>query len=256
MNQSRAAILFSGQGTLSRKTLTKPEVYTQFRHVLYEIGAPAVQYGLWAHGPRATQRLTRHLPETPEGLSLFFFAASVAHYRTLQKQGIQPSVLLGHGFGEIIALVCAGAFSVQQGAEIVLHRAVALERARTEAAAMVVANTDKSVAKSLVQLADGHPTAVAAENSPTEIVISGTSAGIDRIRSLARDRGIAVTTMKARWALHCRPIMLPAAAELKDRLRHIPFQPLQLPVFSPIFGRYYDDAENVAELIAEHLSRI
>jgi acyl transferase domain-containing protein len=257
MVTSRTAILFSGQGNLRKSTLTDGDMHGCVLQVLEEMGTAA---GVWGHGAlekraEAGQVLIDHSSDKPENLALLVFAASVAQYRSLENQGLRPMAMVGHGFGEIIALVCAGAFSVQHGAEIVLNRTAVLEEKRSEAGAMVAVKADKSMADTLVELAGAHRAVVAAENSPLEVVISGRRKGIERVRHLARNFGIAVIALKAPWALHYPPIMLPVAGELKTRLRHIPSQPLRIPVFSPILARYYTDSDNLTESLADHLTR-
>lgn len=257
MVTSRAAILCSGQGNLRESTLTDGDTHSRLLQVFEEMGTAA---GVWGHETRekraeAGQVLLDHSFDKSENLPLLVFAASVAQYRSLENQGLRPMAMVGHGFGEIVALVCAGAFSVPQGAEIVLHRTAVLEEKRSDAGGMVAVKADKSMAETLVELAGAHRAVVAAENSPLEVVISGTRKGIERVRRLARNFGIAVIALRAPWALHFPPIMRPVAGDLKTRLRHIPSQPLRIPVFSPILGRYYIDSDDLTECLADHLTR-
>src|SRR5690349_7697348 len=55
--------------------------------------------------------LSALLERNPDSLQMAIYAAAVATHRLLEGQGVRPSVLIGHSFGEIAALVCAGAFS-------------------------------------------------------------------------------------------------------------------------------------------------
>ena len=100
MNQSESAVVFPGQGALRVSSFTAGQMGAPFRHVLEEMGPVDVSR------------------RTPDGVALLVFAASVAHYRVLHTRGLRASVIIGHGFGELVALVCAGAFTVRQGAEI------------------------------------------------------------------------------------------------------------------------------------------
>jgi acyl transferase domain-containing protein len=254
MVQSRTAVLFPGQGSLSRSTFARADVQRYFRQVVEEIGSPADECRPWAQSPQAGGALPNYLPDAPHSLAISIFTASVAQYRLLEDQGLHPVVMIGHGFGEIIALVCAGALSAAQGAEIVFQRAAVLNGYSTEAGGMLVARTTKALADTLVDLAGSENAAVAAENSPTEVVISGTAAGIERIERFARYLGIVVTRLRARWPLHCRAVMVLAATELKKRLSHISSQPLRVPVFSPILGRCYGDADNLTEMLSDELA--
>jgi len=235
MERSESAVIFSGQGTLQASPFTTGQLGAQFRMVLEDVGPVDTSW------------------RTPDGAALLVFAASVAHYQVLYGRGVRPSVIVGHGFGELVALVCAGAFTVRQGAEIAVQRTSVLDRCQRDGGMLSVA-TNRASADRLVALAGASRTAVAAENGPAEIVVSGTTAGINSIQSLARRRRIATAALKARWPLHCAPLMLPAAMELAKQLRSITWRGLEVPVFSPILGRYYGPSDNLAECLASHLA--
>jgi acyl transferase domain-containing protein len=237
MARDRAAVVFPGQGSLQPKPFRTGALRSSFSQVADEIGAPG-----------------NYSCTTPESLSLFVFAAAVAHYRALQDQGLRPAALVGHGFGEIIALVCGGALSIAQGVEIVGHRTAALEQSRREASGMVVVRTSRPMADRLVDAAGHERVAVAAENSPEHVVISGSREGVDAVMALARERGIRVSRLTARWPLHCGPTMRQASRAFARQLRDVTSKPPHTPVFSPILGRFYRDDDNLAECLSVQLT--
>jgi acyl transferase domain-containing protein len=96
---------------------------------------------------------------------------------------------------------------------------------------------------------------VAAENAPAQVVIVGTSHGIDSVRNQARAQRIGVEPLKARWALHCGPLVGGAAAALAAELRAIRMQTPAVAVYSPLLGRYYNRHDTLSECIAQHLTR-
>jgi acyl transferase domain-containing protein len=149
--------------------------------------------------------------------------------------------------------VCAGAFTVQQGAEIALCRAAVLDQYQREAGGMLSLATTRATAECLVHLAGSSRTALAAQNAPGDVVISGTTPGLASVRRMTREQRIPATPLKARWALHCAPVMLPASVELAKRLRGFSPRPLQVPVFSPILGRHYRATDDLAECLARHV---
>jgi acyl transferase domain-containing protein len=236
MNPPGSAVLFPGQGTLHTALLGNEELGAAFRAVVDEIG--------WAE-PSAP---------TPESTPMLVFAASVAHYRVLVSAGLRPAALVGHSFGELAALVCAGAFTVAQGAAIVRQRSTVLDASQRARGGMVTAAAGRTAVERLVAIAAANHAAVAAENGPAETVVSGTNAAIDAIRRLAARRRVAIATLKARYALHCPALMVGAALELARQLRSIESRLLQVPVFSPILGRYYAPSDDLAECLASHLA--
>src|SRR5262249_28649527 len=141
----------------------------------------------------------------------------------------------------------------EQGVEIARQRTAALNRYQREPGGMLTIATTRVVAECLVELAGADRTSVAADNGPDEIVISGTASGLDVMHALASDRHIAIAPLKARWAFQCADVMRPAAVALKEALRSLSWQPLRLPVFSPILGRYYTWSDNLVECLANHL---
>src|SRR5690606_37158029 len=60
----------------------------------------------------------RAAARTPGVPQLASYAASVAVDRALRTAGIRPSHAVGQSFGEIAALVCAGAFTITAGARM------------------------------------------------------------------------------------------------------------------------------------------
>lgn len=185
----------------------------------------------------------------------FVLAAAVAHHRVLRSSGLQPAALVGHGFGELAALVCGGAFTIEQAAEITARRAAVLDARCCEPGGMLTLHATTATAEHLVRLAGAFRVAVAAENGAADTVIGGTHRGLKAVRRLARAKHIPFSELDARWPLHCGELMRPAAIELAAQLRAIRPRPLETPVFSPTLQRYYRGADHLTECLAWNLAR-
>ena len=185
----------------------------------------------------------------------FVLAAAIAHDRALRANGLQPAALVGHGFGELAALVCGGAFTLEQAAEITARRAAVLDAHACEPGGMLTLHATAATAEHLVQLAGAFRTAVAAENGAADTVIAGTNRGLKAVRRLARAKRIAFSDLNARWPLHGGELMRPAAMELAAQLRAVRPRPLETPVFSPTLRRYYRGSDNLTECLAWNLVR-
>jgi acyl transferase domain-containing protein len=109
MYRGDSAIVFAGQGTLQPAGL-KEVAGTDLRDA-----------------PRAL--------DTKGRIEAFLLGASLAHYRALRAEGARPAAFVGHSFGELSALVSAGAFTLEQAAEIALRRSAVLDRYQREPAA-------------------------------------------------------------------------------------------------------------------------
>jgi malonyl CoA-acyl carrier protein transacylase len=194
------------------------------------------------------------LAESPDVLQLAIYGISVATYRVLAARGLKPDILMGHSFGEIAAMVCAGAFTVSEGAEIVCERCAALAGSGTKAGYMAAIGADADMAGTLVALAGNHEVGVASENHPGQTVVSGSHARMDTVGELARVLQLPVVKLNSPYPFHS-PLLRSASADFGVRLRRFRNAPLQTPVFSPILGRTYTAADVLTNYLAEHLVR-
>jgi len=221
MHKGRIAVMFAGQG--------KPD-----RDVLAPSG------------------VTR--PDAASGaeLGLRIFAASVEAYTHLLHSGVAPHVLIGHGFGEIAALVAAGAFSMSEGAEIVDARCSALAEAGSTRYSMAAIQASPEQIEKLLSLLRSDAVSVAAENSSHETVIVGPWPVVEAAADLAAAVNFAVVPLKCQGAPH-QPLACERRAAMTSALRHIVQRPLHTPVFSPLKGRLYRDSDLLVDCLAQQL---
>ena len=114
MTRRQIAILFPGQGIVDP---VAADGYlhesVQLASMLAEVDPIVRRYDPTADGE------ARWVPDQPGvRIDLLIYCASIAAYRRLENRSPAPFALLGHGFGEIAALVAGGAFSILEGAEI------------------------------------------------------------------------------------------------------------------------------------------
>jgi acyl transferase domain-containing protein len=147
--------------------------------------------------------------------------------------------------------VTAGAFSVSDGAEVVLQRQQAL-RVAGVAGRMAAVGLPGAQAETLVTLVGSHRLAVAVENGSDQSVLSGTDAGIDAAAQAARAAGASFAVLDAPSPFH-NPLLAPVAADLAVRLRALRQRPLRGAVYSPILGRAYTDEDVLTDHLAAHL---
>ena len=148
MSDSSAALLFPGQGAFSGAALKEVAAeYPQIAETLTtidEVAKGAARRLPDRHSARRVCAEHRRADErrSPDVLQLAIYATSIGLYRILETYGLQPNVLIGHSLGEISAMVCGGAFSVRDGAEIVCHRVEALRAIGKEPGYMVALGTN------------------------------------------------------------------------------------------------------------------
>jgi malonyl CoA-acyl carrier protein transacylase len=218
-------------------SVAQPHVGTSVRELLLDANATS---------------LTGLLEREPDTLQMAIYAAAVATYRLLQARDVHPSILVGHSFGEIAALVCAGAFSVREGAHIVALRSLALRpMAGLGYMAAITASAERCAA--IVQMLDAPSLTIAVDNGPTQTVISGTTEAMDRLGIVAQALGLSFIRLASAYPFH-NALLEPAAQAFQVALSAFRSQPLRVPVYSPILQRAYHDQDDLRAALSSHLT--
>ena len=107
------------------------------------------------------------------------YLADLVWGRSLLDCGVQPAFVAGHSLGEYAALAIAGVFSAEAGLELVIERSalMAATAASTPGTMAAVLGLKRSVVAELV--GDLSSVWLANDNSETQVVLSGTHAGIE-----------------------------------------------------------------------------
>ncbi len=259
MSETDVLIVFSGQGTLRGETLRHAEISLRLREVCQEIGGARGRHLESTIGELLTDRPER----AAEGLNamasdeiaFLVYGASIAAYRHVGRAGWVPRALLGQSFGDIAALVCAGAFSVEQGAEIVAVRNQALRTLRADAGYMAMIGAGADTVRAMIAALGISDLAIAVENSSAETVVAGSRETIQRMLNAAVGRGIRFARIGAKYPIHCAPLMAGAVSAMTRGLEGVSAQPLRLPVFSAVLGRFLEDRDPLTEYLAGSLAR-
>ena len=158
---------------------------------------------------------------------------SVAAYRVLEENGIQPAFVAGHSLGEISALVAASGLEFSDAVRLVRHRGEYMQTAVPEgvgAMAAILGLAPAQVAGICRQAADGQVVAPANLNSPEQTVISGHAEAVKRAVELASAGGAKRAVMLPVSAPFHSSLMQPAAVRLEADLREIEFHDLRVPL--------------------------
>lgn len=243
------AVLFPGQGVLDTAALRvylapTSETLMMLREVddaTQPLGRPSVMSALSSRRRDGV------------AFDLMIFAGSLAAYRRLERQGVAPRALVGHGFGEIAALVAAGALSIGAGAWIVARRAAVIASAKRRSA-MAALKISPSNLKTFLGILNAEGVSVAAENSSMESVIVGPPAGIAAAEDMSRLFSIPFQRLKAVAGPHQSDMQEAKEALVRD-LSGITVCTPQVPVYSPLRGRFYRHDDDVVACIAEQLAQ-
>jgi [acyl-carrier-protein] S-malonyltransferase len=179
------------------------------------------------------QNLFRLMSEGPEDqLTLTenaqpaLMAASLAVIRVLDEQfsiGVEGAAFVaGHSLGEYSALAAAGALSVPDTARLLKLRGQAMQRAvpvgQGAMASLIGPKADVALAEQAAAAgSEVGVCAVANDNNPGNIVISGDKAAVDRAIEAAKALGARAILLNVSAPFHC-PLMQPAAVEMEAAL--------------------------------------
>jgi len=257
METPSLAVLFPGQGAFYKGVMGHFwQNNSKVKEIFETIDAVSATHlnftvsdKLWGEQSNSIDQI---LSQTPDLLQIAMFGISVAAYSLLEEQNVQPSLLVGHSFGEIGALVCAGAFTVAQGAEIVCHRGLALRKLDTAGGYMAALGVDAHRAYKIVDLLNNKHAAIAVENHLTQTVVSGTKEVMDAVGDLCRILQISFIKLNSPYPFHS-PLMQPAVEEFAARIHHLKSGELKVPVYSAIMERYYQPDDVLTDCLAEHL---
>ena len=183
---------------------------------------------------------------------------SVATLRVLEEGGLQAGIVAGHSLGEYSALVAAGALDFPAALELVRQRGLLMARAGEQAGGTMAAviGLDTAEVERVVERAarEGNVVVVANYNSPGQIVISGTEAGVRRAGELGKEAGArGVVPLNVSGAFHS-PLMAAAAAELSKQLLSAPLTDAKVPLVSNVDAVARTDANAIRAALARQLT--
>ena len=219
------AILFPGQGSQT------PDMRDLVAETRPELLAMAVEVVGEDPFPRAADGTNFAQPA--------IFCASLAGWRALGSPA--GDFMAGHSLGELAALVAAGALGEREGLELVTLRGRLMHEAGERAGdGGMVALLGRGAAEAAGELARSHHLALANDNSPQQVVLSGSSAQLPGVIEHARELGLRAMELDVTGAFHS-PMMASAVPEFAAALQRVRFSPPRVPVVSAVTVRPFED---------------
>jgi [acyl-carrier-protein] S-malonyltransferase len=246
------AFVFPGQGSQSVGMLSDFAAVSEVRTAFAEAGA-ALGYDLWT----LTQQGPADQLNGTEYTQPAMLTAGVALWRLWKAQGgADPAQVSGHSLGEFTALVCAGALSLAEAADLVRFRGQAMQEAvpaGTGAMAAILGLTDEQVAASCSDAAQGEVVAAVNFNAPGQVVIAGTRAAVGRAIEIAKAAGAKrALALPLSVPSHCS-LMAPAARRLAARLSGVRLVPPAIPYVSAVDARPHSQPDDIRQLLVAQL---
>ncbi len=249
----KTAFLFPGQGSQFAgmgKTLAGafPVARSAFEEADEALGLPLS--AMCFEGPEEALKLT-------ENTQPALLAVSIAAFRVLHENGIQPDCVAGHSLGEYSALVAAGSLRFDDALRLVRKRGQYMQEAvppGVGAMAALLRLPEGKLDEILAQAAQGEVVAAANLNSPDQVVIAGHAGAVQRAAGLAKAAGARrAVTLPVSAPFHC-PLMKPAQDRLAVDLNATAFAPLRWPLVQNVTAREIRTGEEARRGLIEQVS--
>ena len=182
------------------------------------------------------------------------FLADWAWGATLLETGVVPVAVAGHSLGELAALAVAGVFSPEAGLELVVERSrfMAVSASESPGTMSAVLGLDGPVVADAIVDIPG--VWVANDNSPGQVVISGTHDGVSAAASALAEAGARrVVPLAVSGAFHS-PLMAHAAESFSAVLAGAEFADAAFPVLSNTDPEPSTDAEVLRGRLARQIT--
>ncbi len=177
---------------------------------------------------------------------------SLVAWEAIRSELDEPVAFAGHSLGQVTALLCAGALTIEDGIVLAAARAAETQRAADEHPGGLVALLGATEEQAGAACA-GTDAWLANVNAPGQVVVGGTPAGLAAVTAAAPAVGVRrVRRLAVGGAFHT-PLMASAAEALRPRFDRTPFQDTAVPVVANHDARPATDAEGWPRRLARHL---
>lgn len=252
------AFIFPGQGSqsvgmgkdLAEASAVAREVFQEVDHALGQN-----LFKMMTEGPEGDLLLT-------ENAQPAIMANAIATLRVLEKEGgvslaDKADFVAGHSLGEYTALCAAGALPLSVTASLLKLRGRAMQAAVPVGVGAMAAllGADIEKAEALAEAAaEGETCTVANDNDPSQVVISGHKAAIERAIELVKDHGIKRGILLPVSApFHC-PLMQPAADAMAEALSTAPLNAPLVPLYANVTAAPVSDIDTIRTQLVEQVT--
>ncbi|HFI0081368.1 TPA: ACP S-malonyltransferase [Streptococcus suis] len=155
---------------------------------------------------------------------------SVAIFRLLEEEGVQPDMVAGLSLGEYSALVASGALAFEDAIALIAKRGEYMETAAPAGTGKMVAvlNTDVNLIEEICSTVTSGIVSPANYNTPAQIVIGGEVAAVDEAVELLKEAGVKrMIPLNVSGPFHTA-LLRPASEQLAQALEQVEFADFQV----------------------------
>ena len=171
----------------------------------------------------------------------------------LRRRGVEPAAAAGHSVGEYAALAAVGSVDAAEVIKAVVERGKAMADAVPAGTSSMAAVLGLEAARIETALAGIDEVWPANYNTPTQTVIAGTTAGLERSTQALQAAGAKrVVPLNVSAAFHT-PLMAPAAELLRAALDRIEWRAPRVAVIANLTGRPHQGADRIPHVMEMQL---
>src|SRR6516225_6210165 len=257
----KRAFIFPGQGSqVVGMGRDLAEAFSAARRVFEEVDETLSQRlsRLMFEGPETDLTLT-------ENAQPALLAVSLALIRVLESEGglvfgRHVAYVSGHSLGEYSALAAAQAVTTADAVRLVKLRGRTMQRAVPPGAGAMAAllGLDVEAARAVVvEAVRGDPDAICAvanDNAPGQVVVSGHRQAIERAIAIARERGARRSIILPVSAPFHSPLMAPAAEVMAEALGRVVLGSPIVPLVANISATATQDPIRIRRGLVEQVT--
>ncbi len=187
-------------------------------------------------------------------------ATSLAVMAALKDEGVEVDVasfVAGHSLGEYTALAAAGTFTLADTARLLRKRGEAMQAAVPvgQGAMAAILGLDFETATAVAQeAAQGDVCQVANQNDPSQNVLSGDKAAVERAIELAKETGAKrALPLPVSAPFHCA-LMQPAADVMAEALSAVDMKAPRVPVVANVVAEAVEDPAVIRDLLVKQVT--
>lgn len=179
---------------------------------------------------------------------------SMGMFNLLREAGFKADFLAGHSFGELTALWAAGVLDDDAFLDLAIARGEAMTAPsgpHQDMGSMAAVKGDAGKVGPL--LSEHADIQIANFNSPTQVVLAGSSRGIQEIKPIIEKEGLSVVPLKVSAAFHTS-FVKHAKAPFDKAIKNTKFtKPVTKVYANTTSGPYPDDPQKIGQTISDQL---
>lgn len=187
-------------------------------------------------------------------------ATSLAGMAALKAEGVgidAASYVAGHSLGEYSALCAVGSLTLADTARLLRIRGQAMQAAVPVGVGAMAAllGLDFETAQAVAEeAAEGEVCQAANDNDPSQVVVSGHKAAVERACEIAKGRGAKrAMLLPVSAPFHCA-LMQPAADRMAEALAEVTIFAPSVPVVANVLAFANTDSDAILDLLVQQIT--